>query len=221
MKSAQLRRPVSVIEGTYSLALLKPPQPSWLLGMTLLQRPSTEHATMNFVRKFRFPGHPYRVLPPLTHLHFKTELGLTLKFLGHCYAWKINRLTSTSKSSHAIFILKQRNPSAYWKKHISFNKAIRIGRTRNSLHISFTACFLSNTSVALKLEPVQFLPNHQPHLPVRLTGYFELLSINVKQNVFQAIHVWFLNIHLLEVGHSFICLSFSLNWFPSSHYLSP
>lgn len=220
MKSAQLRRPVSAIGGTSPYPSC-PSQPSWLLGMTLLQRPFIEHATINFVRKFRFPDHLYSVLPPLTHLHSKTQLGPTLKFLGYCYAWKINRLTSTSKSRHAIFVIKQRNPSAYGKKHIFFNKAIRIGRTWNSLHISFPACFPSNTSVASKLEPVQFLPNHQTHLLVRLTGYFELLSINVKQNVFQAIHVWFLNIHLLEVGHSFICLSFSLNWFPSSHYLSP
>ena len=44
---------------------------------------------------------------------------------------------------------------------------------------------------------------------VRLPCYLELWSINVKRIIFQAFFI--LNIHLLEVGHSFMSLSFSLN----------
>ena len=44
---------------------------------------------------------------------------------------------------------------------------------------------------------------------VRLPSYLELWSINVKLIIFQAFFI--LNIHLLEVGHSFMSLSFSLN----------
>ena len=44
---------------------------------------------------------------------------------------------------------------------------------------------------------------------VRLPCYLELWSINVKRIIFQAFFI--LIIHLLEVGHSFMSLSFSLN----------